>query len=376
MLRALLPVLLLACGANEGGASAGSGGVTAGGAAGSVGVQVVAGSAGQGGVASGVAGAAGAAGAGGVAGTSGGSAGISAGGEAAAGQGGTNQGGAGGEASTTVWECTDCPEPPATLNDWINGHGDTLTLHGFDGNVAVYIGDTVDTDVIGWILPFTSAAFAYMKEHYDTGCHYGDDRLYVFIHQDMHGGGTISSYFDSFSTFRNAVDMGANTWERSLQNINIDLISHEMGHIVEGSSNCIHESPGFGVWGDSKWAEIFQYDLYMGLGMEDDADKLYDRFMNGQDTWFPMFYYPMYQQYGGVAVLDGFFKLIAEYFPRQPENGGANDVYSRRMNLGELVHFYSGAAGADVSSLAQDAFGDEFLPQLAQAKLDFPEITY
>jgi hypothetical protein len=230
--------------------------------------------------------------------------------------------------------------------------------------------------VIGWILPFASAAFAYMKEHYDTGCHYGDDRLYVFIHQGMHGGGTISSYFDGFSSFRNAVDMGTDTWERSLQNINIDLISHELGHIVEGSSNCIHESPGFGVWGDSKWAEIFQYDLYMGLGMEDDADKMYDRFMNGQDSWFPKFYYPMYQQYGGVAVLDGFFKLIAEYFPRQPENGGANDVYSRRMNLGELVHFYSGAAGADVSSLAQDAFGDDFLPELAQAKLDFPEITY
>lgn len=286
------------------------------------------------------------------------------------------EGGTGSEPQVPVWSCEDCPPPPATLQDWINGHDEVLSLHGYDGHVAVYVDDDVDTNVIDWVLPFASRSVEYIKRHYDLDCHYGDDRLHVFLHQGSHGGGTISSYFDAFSGFRNAIDMGSDTWVRSIDNVNIDLMSHELAHIVEGSSNCIHESPGFGVWGDSKWAEIFQYDLYLGLELDDDAEKLYQRFMNGPDPWFPYFYYPMYRDSDGVRVLDGFFKLLARDFPKQPENGGQNLIYSRRANLGELVHFYSGAAGADQTSLAIDAFGDGFLGQQAQAKIDFPDVDY
>jgi hypothetical protein len=110
--------------------------------------------------------------------------------------------------------------------------------------------------------------------------------------------------------------------------------------------------------------------------MDDHAEKLYDRFSNGSDPWFPKFYWPMYRDHGGVRALDGFFKLLAQYFPTRPENDGNNQIYERRATLGELVHFYSGAAKADVSQLARDAFGDDFLGEFEQAKADFAEIGY
>jgi hypothetical protein len=215
-----------------------------------------------------------------------------------------------------------------------------------------------------------------MKRYYDEQCHYGDDRLHVFLHQGHNGGGTISSYFDAFSDFRNAVDAGSNSWVEDFGSLNIDIVSHELAHIVEGSSNCIHESPGFGVWGDSKWAEIFQYDLYAGLGMKEHADKVFERFSTNGDPWFQQFYWPLYRDYGGVEVLDGFFELLAEHFPRHEVNDGHNLRYSRRVNMGELVHFYSGAAGADISYLAEDAFDDFDSDEFEQAQTDFPGVTY
>ena len=42
----------------------------------------------------------------------------------------------------------------------------------------------------------------------------------------------------------------------------LDMIVHEVAHIVEGGSKNTQRSPQFGIWGDSKWAEIFIYDVY------------------------------------------------------------------------------------------------------------------
>ena len=72
-----------------------------------------------------------------------------------------------------------------------------------------------------------------------------------------------------------------------------------------------------------------------------------------------------------------FFRLVSQHFPKQPENGGRNMIYSRRMNLGELVHFTSAAAGRNLSSLATTAFGTAFTTaQFNQARTDFPALTY
>jgi hypothetical protein len=152
-----------------------------------------------------------------------------------------------------------------------------------------------------------------------------------------------------------------------------------VGHVVEGSSHEVHESPAFDIWGDSKWAEIFQYDVYMGIGRKKDADRLYDQYMDtsedfpSPDTyWFRDWFFPIYDGHGKSVVLNEFFHLLSQYFPKNGES------YARRMNMGEFVHFWSGAAGEDLVDLATDAFGwkAEWQAELDQAKADYPGIVY
>jgi hypothetical protein len=49
------------------------------------------------------------------------------------------------------------------------------------------------------------------------------------------------------------------------------------------------------------------------------------------------------------------------------------------MNMGEFVHFMSGAAGTNLSSMATAAFGagtGNWETQFQQARVNFPAITY
>jgi len=62
---------------------------------------------------------------------------------------------------------------------------------------------------------------------------------------------------------------------------------------------------------------------------------------------------------------------MSEYFPK---NGMR---YSRDMNWGEFVHFWSGAAGTNLKTLATNAFGwpTAWENMFQQAQRDFP-FTY
>ena len=51
------------------------------------------------------------------------------------------------------------------------------------------------------------------------------------------------------------------------------MITHEIGHIVESCAFNTLESPAYPIWGDSKWAEIFQYDVYKALGWSEKAQS-------------------------------------------------------------------------------------------------------
>ncbi len=70
-------------------------------------------------------------------------------------------------------------------------------------------------------------------------------------------------------------------------------------------------------------------------------------------------------------MLNRFFVLLAQYFPK-----GGKD-YTREMNWGEFVHFWSGAAGVNLKAQATSAFGwpAEWETQFVQAQRDFP-FTY
>jgi len=78
---------------------------------------------------------------------------------------------------------------------------------------------------------------------------------------------------DATHDFRNVIDCESdnlNAWVSGTGN-NIGLTNHEIGHIVEDASKDVYGSAAFGIWDDSKWMEIYQYDLYLKLNRNDDT---------------------------------------------------------------------------------------------------------
>ena len=270
---------------------------------------------------------------------------------------------------------TDSPDAPPRgwTESWL-GHEAELNRMYYDDYVAVYYDADVDRSVT-WTYEFMSDVWKYTTENY--GSFGSENRLYAVFHGEFTGVARTGNIFDEATSYRSLTDVPLDGLEMS--GWNIDAPVHEVAHVVEGSSHGVHESPAFEIWGDSKWAEIFQYDVYMGIGMESEATRLYDQYMETTadfpraDTyWFRDWFYPIYDTYNKSATFNNFFSLLAEYFPID------GDTYARRMNMGEFVHFFSGATGDDLQPLAEAAFGwtDEWNEELEQARIDFPLLDY
>ena len=71
-----------------------------------------------------------------------------------------------------------------------------------------------------------------------------------------------------------------------------ELPAHEIGHTVESANNGAHGSPAYEIWGDSKWAEFYIYDLYTALGMHRDAKRVHRQFAGNSDD-FPAAGHPL-----------------------------------------------------------------------------------
>ena len=69
--------------------------------------------------------------------------------------------------------------------------------------------------------------------------------------------------------------------------------------------------------------------------------------------------------------------LDANYSPKQ-KNANGDDEFTRSMNMGEFIHFWSGAAGTNLKQQATIAFGwtMEWEQQLKNAQEDFPNVKY
>ncbi|MCH5718489.1 hypothetical protein [Niabella hibiscisoli] len=106
-----------------------------------------------------------------------------------------------------------------------------------------------------------------------------------------------------------------------------------------------------------------------------------DSYPRANTAWFRNWFFPIYNQHGKVKVLNRFFELLANHFPKRLGSDGIS-TYTRRMNMGEFIHFWSGAAGVDLSFRAQMTFGakdragSDWQPQFEKAKTDFPGVTY
>ncbi|QNL49366.1 hypothetical protein H8S90_21975 [Olivibacter sp. SDN3] len=274
---------------------------------------------------------------------------------------------------------------PTTWQEHWFEHNQLLKLASFDDHVALYYDDDMDSN-ISWPLRASSSMWEYVKNIYGT---FGtEEHLFVVLHADKYYGGHPSTFFDESHDFRNVIDIGqANSWADS-SNWNLDVIAHEIGHIVEGASKGVHRSPAFPIWHDSKWMEIFQYDLYKKLGWQSEAQRWYDAMESVTDNypkegtrWFKDWFYPIYRDYGETVVLNDFFSLLAVHFAKASIEDGYFR-YTRDLNFGEFIHFWSGAAQADLKDLALTAFGEKdehgnnWIDQFEQAKDDFAGISY
>lgn len=264
--------------------------------------------------------------------------------------------------------------PPATWQEHWFEHNQLLNRKFYDNDVAVYYDNDVSNSVT-WPNTFLGDVWRYTKSVYGN---FGNDpHLFAIFHTNKYSGGHPSTYFDASHDNRNVIDVGPGPWTSGTGG-DLDITTHEVAHIVEGASKGIHGSPAFPIWGDSKWAEIFIYDVYLNLGKTGEATRWYNQMQNSTDNfpvagthWFRDWFYPIYNNYGGTQVLNRFFTYLAQYFPK------SGNSYSRDMNWGEFIHFWSGAAGVSLKPLATAAFGwtSTFETQFNQARNDFP-FTY
>ncbi len=79
-----------------------------------------------------------------------------------------------------------------------------------------------------------------------------------------------------------------------------------------------------------------------------------DNFPVEGTKWFKNWFWPIYTNYGKSKVLASYFKLLSIHFPKKTIPSGVE--YTRRMNLGEFIHFFSGAAGVNLKAQATTAF--------------------
>jgi hypothetical protein len=268
--------------------------------------------------------------------------------------------------------------PPARWREHWHEHDRLLTLLRHDEHAAIYLDEDVNRNEARWLLRYISDLWQYSKTTY--GDAFGPDpRLYSIHHGHRYPGGHPGYHSDSSHDHHNVSDCGPGPWT-DRRDGSFDLPSHEISHVVESVNNGVHGSPAFGIWGDSKWAEFFQYDAYVALGLRRHALRLYNTFSKGSDTfprpgthWFRDWFYPLWKDGGHAAVMVSFFRSLARYFPTD-ERGH----YRRDLNWGEYVHFTSGAAGTDLRPMARRAFGwtAEWSAQFEQARSEFPAVDY
>ncbi len=283
-------------------------------------------------------------------------------------------GGAGDELAQTPGGMGGTP-PSEWTEHWFE-HAQVLKLVDYNDWVVLDADDDVNRAEIGWMMDYFSDVWQYTVTHYGQFTDgERDGRIYMIFHQGKYSGGHPSTYFDASHDYRNVADQGPGSWAYG----SYDIPTHEISHVVEIASRGVHGSPAFGLWGDSKWAEIYLYDVYVALGLTDAAERVFDAFSAGSEDfpqagsfWFRDWFYPLWRDHGGVKVLAGYFELLSQHFRKNGDN------YNGGLNFGEYVHFMSGAAGMNLKEVATQAFGwpASRETEFKQAQADFPGVTY
>jgi len=281
-------------------------------------------------------------------------------------------GAAGAGGSGPSGACPGGVAPPVSWKEHWSDHAEALTLRDYDDCVAVYVDSGMAGTDTTWLTDFLSKAWTYNLTTYGK---LGSDRLFVVLHLGKHIGGQAAAFYETTHDGRNVIDAGANAWTAGDYALSAKLLSALVERTaVPGKQG----SPASAQWGADGFAEIYSYDLYTGLGMDSEAKKAYDKFSPialayplANSYWFFDFYYPLWQGHGRTKLLTQFFSLLGQYYPV------TNQVMAP-MDFGHYIHFMSGAAAHEAQTQATYAFGwnDTWQAQLAQARTDFPAITY
>lgn len=267
----------------------------------------------------------------------------------------------------------DPPGSPARgLTEEWNEHTEIVTRQYFDANVGIYYDAEVNR-AIEWPATFFSDSWLYISGRY--GEFGNDNTLYVIGHGED-GSSFYKTIFDQDAGAKSLIDFSLTSETMTAEAI--DYPVQLMSKIVENSANGVHLSPASVVWQD-KFAEIFTYDLYTELGMEEDAARVLTTFTASEEDfpqagtfWFRDWFLPIYTDYAQGVTLNNFFKVLSQNYPIDGSD------YAGDMNMGQMVHFFSGATGVDLQPLAETAFGwpDEYANQLLQAQAQFPNLEY
>ena len=262
--------------------------------------------------------------------------------------------------------------PPRGLTETWSGHNEKVTRQFFDGVSTVFYDPEVDRS-IEWPISFSSSFWGQIKKIYGTFP--GDSRLY-FIGHGEESDPFISNAFNEGSDDKSILD--ASVLNAELSKEKMDLLVILMSQLVETSVKSVNSSPASAVWQD-KWSEIFTYDLYTTLELEEDAARVKAAYTessvdypSADSYWFRDWFLPLYETYEGSAVLNNFFNVLSENYRID------GDSYAGEMTIGEFVHFFSGASGNDLQPMFENAFGwnDEWANQLLQAQAEFPNLDY
>ena len=177
------------------------------------------------------------------------------------------------------------PVPAETWKEHWFDHTALLRRVYYDDDLALYYDNEMDDSTIPWVSKFTGNVWQYVKRTY--GSFGSDRRLYAIFHKKAIGGHP-GYYYSASHDHKNVIDCGQGPMLQ--QSGNTDMPVHEIFHIVESASFNSEGSPGFGtppngIWGDSKMAEIFIYDVYKGLGLHKETERFKNSVINGADNW-------------------------------------------------------------------------------------------
>jgi hypothetical protein len=293
---------------------------------------------------------------------------------------------------TTTGTTLAVTTPPTTWQEtgWYGGHDRPLTRRPLDSDIAMYVDQYVTPTSVDWLRPILNQNFIYAKSAYGS---FSDQYLYVVAEQDgrpedvndLYGIGGLVGYDDPIGTHKNITFAASGNWADQNDGWNVGALTHELAHVVEATHDGWFESPSFSAWGDSKWADIFIWDVYSHSTLLsptfvnntfNEHNQITDDYGN---YWFRDFLYPLYAgtlgntdpSRKGGALYDRYFDLLVQYLPKLDSR-----YAGKNMTLGEFIHFMSGAAQVNLEAQAKIAFRwtPELELQLANAQLMFPEV--